>query len=124
MRSTIRRKRAVRKIWHIVVYGYAAKNSVSRAYLLKTQDIRWMAARQFFAKAGMLICRLSIAGIITYSCGTWAVRQAFIQRGYKAYGGEYIAAALVFCIAYIGLGSLQDHLHKRRAGRPEEGGQM
>lgn len=37
---------------------------------------------------------------VSYFASIWITRQAYAERGYKAYGGEYILILVVFLIAY------------------------
>ena len=44
------------------------------------------------------VAKLACAVLITYLFGLWATSWAFQQRGYVAYGGEYLLIFVFFCI--------------------------
>lgn len=44
------------------------------------------------------VAKLACAVLITYLFGQWAIAWAFQQRGYVAYGGEYLLIFVFFCI--------------------------
>lgn len=44
------------------------------------------------------VAKLTCAVLITYLFGLWATSWAFQQRGYVAYGGEYLLIFVFFCI--------------------------
>lgn len=66
-----------------------------------------MGINQLFIRFLLLVYRLCIAGAITYLCATWAIEFALLQRGYKAYGGEYFVIPIEFYTTYKVLGLLQ-----------------
>lgn len=56
--------------------------------------------KEVLKKGAMALCNMSGAGLITYLYLVKAIEQAYLQRGYEAYGGEYLMAPFVFCGSY------------------------
>lgn len=63
---------------------------------------------------------------VTFAIGKWAVCMAYLERGYKAVGGEYILIPMVCWAAWKSINYLFDTLEKleyernrkkRRSGR-------
>lgn len=50
--------------------------------------------------AMLMLVKLFFAFSASYFASVWATRQAYADRGYEAYGGEYILAIIVFLISY------------------------
>lgn len=51
-------------------------------------------------KAGMVLLELFYSAAATYFIGRGAVAFAYEERGYQAYGGEYLVIMLTFMISY------------------------
>lgn len=66
---------------------------VVKQRILKT---RWYPVLKFFGITGL-----------TYLYSVWAIRQAFIQRGYRAYGGEYLMIPIIFYGIYKVLDTIE-----------------
>lgn len=57
-----------------------------------------------FEKAVLFILKLFVAYSVSYFVSMWAIQEAYTERGYKAFGGEYILILTVFILAYKGIG--------------------
>lgn len=98
---------AVCKVWIIMECRCLAEDSKVRVYLSKVRKSKWQAARRFIKKAAPHVIRLFGAIALTYLYSVWSIEQAFIQRGYKAYGGEYLVIPFVFYGIYKVFGWIQ-----------------
>lgn len=74
-----------------------SEDSKVRIYL---SEVRGEAKETAFEKIMIIILQLFYSGTIAHAVGTWAIAAAYEQRGYKAYGGEYILIAMVFAVSY------------------------
>lgn len=83
---------------------YITEDSEVRIYLSKMQECRYSKIKRAYKKILDLIIKLFISVTVTIPFGTWAIRHAYIERGYVAYGGEYLFIMLVFFIIYKVLG--------------------
>lgn len=50
--------------------------------------------------------------IVTYAIGKWAFHLAYIERGYKAVGGEYLLILMVYWGAWKAINYLFDSLEE------------
>lgn len=57
-------------------------------------------SRKFLRKATIILGNVLGAALITYLYLEKAIEQAYLQRGYEAYGGEYLIVPFVFYGAY------------------------
>lgn len=57
-------------------------------------------SRKFLRKAAIILGNVLGAALITYLYLVKAVEHAYLQRGYEAYGGEYLIVPFVFYGAY------------------------
>ncbi len=64
------------------------------------------AQKKFFRKALILAFRFLTSTAITFPIAIWAIEYAYIERGYKAYGGEYLFIAMVFYLVSWAVGAL------------------
>lgn len=64
----------------------------------------WRKVRCFLKKAVMFTVRLSGAAALTYLYSMKAIESAFLQRGYAAYGGEYLMIPFAFYAIFKVLG--------------------
>lgn len=94
-------------VWIIMECQCLAEDSKVRVYLSKVRKSKWQAARRFIKKAAPHVIRLFGAIALTYLYSVWSIEQAFIQRGYKAYGGEYLVIPFVFYGIYKVFGWIQ-----------------
>lgn len=94
----------VRKMLLIVECEYLTEDSKVRLYLSQVQEIRNPAARIFQKKASLIAAKLILSMILTAPAAAWSIIYAFIERGYKDYGGEYLFILTVFGAVYWALG--------------------
>lgn len=94
----------IHRVWVVVEYQRATRESRSRIYLSKTWKLRKKKIRNLFAKVVSIIntheFTLVFATVFTGMYAVWSIDQAFIQRGYRAYGGEWFAIPFVFIGLY------------------------
>ena len=57
-------------------------------------------SRKFLRKAAIILVNVLGAILITYLYLIKAIEHAYLQRGYEAYGGEYLIVPFVFYGAY------------------------
>lgn len=62
----------------------------------------------FQKKAAVTIARLILSGALTAPFAAWSIIYAFLERGYRAYGGEYLFIIMVFLAVYWALGKFMD----------------
>lgn len=107
----------VRRVWIVVEYQCGTRNSISRMYLSGLWKIQKKKAGKFLQKAGVIMktSEFRILGtvLLTGIYSIWSIEQAFIQRGYRAWGGECLAIPLVFIGFYKILGWLSEELYTR-----------
>ncbi len=89
---------------------YITEDSEVRLYLLKKQKSGWPTVRRLLKrafgllkKASAFMLRLSGAAALTCLYAVNAIEHAYLQRGYEAYGGEYLVIPFVFYAAYKAL---------------------
>lgn len=51
--------------------------------------------------------------LVTYMAGKWAIRFAYLERGYEAVGGEYLFIPMVAWVAYKAISVFLDLLEDR-----------
>ena len=61
---------------------------------------RLAAARQFAGTVSRAMIRMLAAAGVTYIYAVWDIEQAYLKRGYQAYGGEYLVIPFVFYAAF------------------------
>lgn len=71
-------------------------------------------------KVIMLILKLLFSYSISCFVFQWAVRIAYIERGYKAYGGEYMLAVATFMITYFAINKLLNIFGGLRHGKERD----
>ena len=92
------------KMLLIVECEYISEDSKGRLYLSQVQEIRNPAARLFQKKASAIAAKLILSMILTAPVAAWSIIYAFIERGYRDYGGEYLFILTVFGAVYWALG--------------------
>lgn len=92
------------KVLLIVECEYISEDSKGRLYLSQVQEVRNPAVRMRSKKASVIAAKLILAGVLTVPFAAWSIIYAFLQRGYKAYGGEYLFIITVFLAVYWALG--------------------
>lgn len=98
------------KVLLIVECEYISEDSKGRLYLSQMQEIRNPAVRIFSKKASMIAAKLILSGTLTAPFAVWSIIYAFFERGYKAYGGEYLFIIMVFLAVYWALGKFITHI--------------
>ena len=103
-----REKRAhvhnMHKVLFVVECEYISENSRDRLYLSQVQKIRNPAARLFQKKAAVIAAKMILSAALTVPAASCAIIAAYIERGYMAYGGEYLFILMVFRAVYWALG--------------------
>ena len=87
-----------RKWWIVREHPCLTEDSKVKVYLFKQNQKPVMNG--LFRKAMRFTLRLLGAAIVTYLFAFWIIEKAFLERGYAAYGGEYILIAFVFFVIY------------------------
>lgn len=91
------------KMLLIVECEYISEYSEGRLYLSQVQEVRKPAVRMRSKKASVIAAKLILSGALTAPFAAWSVIYAFLERGYKAYGGEYLFIIMVFLAVYWAL---------------------
>lgn len=80
------------------------------------------AAKKCAKRASRVMLRMLAAAGVTYLYAIWAIEQAYLQRGYRAYGGEYLIIPMVFYMVFksIMLVEYFGHVVKQRMMSREE----
>ena len=94
----------VRRMLFVVECEYISENSRDRLYLSQVQKIRNPAARLFQKKAAVIAAKMILSAALTVPAASCAIIAAYIERGYMAYGGEYLFILMVFRAVYWALG--------------------
>ena len=92
------------KVLLVVECEYISENSKDRLYLSQVQEVRNPAVRMRSKNASVIAAKLILSGALTAPPAAWSVIYAFLERGYKAYGGEYLFIIMVFLAIYWALG--------------------
>lgn len=92
------------KVLLVVECEYISEDSKGRLYLSQVQEVRNPAVRMYSKKASVISAKLILSGVLTAPPAAWSVIYAFLERGYKAYGGEYLFIIMVFLAVYWALG--------------------
>ncbi len=102
-----REKRAhvhnMHKVLLLVECEYISEDSKGRLYLSQVQEVRNPAARMRSEKVSVITAKLILSGVMTAPFAAWSIIYAFLERGYKAYGGEYLFIIMVFLAVYWAL---------------------
>lgn len=79
-----------------------SKGRVRLPQLRKILEVKKIkkAFKRFFRKVMILAFKLLASAAITLPFAIWAIEDAYIERGYKAYGGEYLFIAMFFYLVY------------------------
>ena len=94
----------VRRMLFVVECEYISENSRDRIYLPLVKKIRTPAARLFQKKAAVIAAKMILSAALTVPAASCAIIAAYIERGYMAYGGEYLFILMVFRAVYWALG--------------------
>lgn len=96
--------RNMHKVLLLVECEYISEDSKGRLYLSQVQEVRNPAVRMRSKKASVIAAKLILSGALTAPPAAWSIIYAFLERGYKAYGGEYLFIIIVFLAVYWALG--------------------
>ena len=96
----------VYKVWLIMECEYITEDPKDGLYLPKVWKVRQQAVGQFIKKAIIFMARLSGTAALTYLYSVKAIESAFLDRGYVAYGGEYLMIPFVFYAVFKVLGGI------------------
>lgn len=84
------------EMWFVMEGQCATEDSKIWLYLSHMWKNKWPVVREFLKRAAIPVFRLLGTAGLTYLYLVWAIEQAFLERGYKAYGGEYLIVPFVF----------------------------
>lgn len=101
------------EMWFVMEYQCTEEDSKVWLYLSHVWEDKWPIIREFLKKSALPVFRLLGTVGLTYLYLVWAMEQAFIERGYKAYGGEYLMAPFVFYGLYRLLGEAAKMIRRR-----------
>lgn len=90
----------VYKVRLIVERKCIAEDSEVRLYLSPVWECAWIKAKRILQKAAGVTIKLLAATAITIPFGIYFVNLAYMERGYRAYGGEWLLIMLIFYAAY------------------------
>ncbi len=91
------------KVLFILECEYISEDSKGRLYLSQVQEVRNPAVRMRSKKASVIAAKLILSGALTAPLAAWSIIYAFLERGYKAYGGEYLFIIMAFLAVYWAL---------------------
>ena len=83
----------------------------------------------FRQKLARELAEAAYAIAVTFSIGCWAIHAAYLERGYRAIGGEYCLILITYLAAWKSIHCLfealeeldyERHCKKRRSGRTAE----
>lgn len=99
------RESKVYKVQLLVEREHPADNPKVRIYLSLVRESFWKDAVWSKIKGCCkwvihMIFRIFISLVITLPFGIWAINDAYLERGYLAYGGEYLFIIVVFLAVY------------------------
>ncbi len=107
----------VYEVWFIMECQCIEEDSSNWLFLSKVRKAWQTKAKRVLKKAAefmaMTGCRIAGSALLTGMYAVWSAEQAFFQRGYKAYGGEFLAIPFVFWWTYAGLGWIACLVHGR-----------
>jgi len=88
------------KVPIIVERKYVTEDSEVRIYLSQMRSEKKPPKKKIKDKIVALVLELFYTGTITYLVGDWAIGFAYKERGYFAYGSEYLLIVLTFLISF------------------------
>lgn len=80
-------------------HQYLTEDSKVRVYLSEVR-IQEEKRKTTFEKVILFGLELFYSFSVSYFAGEWAVNYAYMDRGYLAYGSEYLFTGLVFAISF------------------------
>lgn len=110
-------KAKVYEVWFIMECQCIEEDSSNCLFLSKVRKAWRTKIKRGLKKTAEFMtttgCRIAGSALLTGIYVAWSAEQAFLQRGYKAYGGEYLAIPFVFLWTYAGLGWIACLVHGR-----------
>lgn len=96
----------VSTMWIVLECECSAGDSKVRIYLSGLRESRWSKVKKACQKACIIVARILTAAALTFPIAIWSVRYAYLERGYRAYGGEWLLIIMVYLLCYKMLGFL------------------
>ena len=91
-------------------YQYLIEGSVTRIYLLAVREEKDITVKDS-------VIKIFFSYSVAYFVSLWAIKAAYEQREYEAYGGEYILILAAFVIAYETLSLFFKNFRKKKTWR-------
>jgi len=85
-----------------VEHQYLTEDSKVRIYLSEVRGEK-EERKTVFDKILKVILELFYSFSVSYFVGSWAIEYAYKERGYVAYGGEYLLIGMVFIISFLAI---------------------
>lgn len=92
------------KMWLVVECECGAEDPKIRLFLPEVHKSRWPKVKNACQKALITAVKLLAAAAITSPFALWSVRSAYLERGYQAYGGEWLLIILCWILCFKLLG--------------------
>lgn len=99
----------------LVEREHHTENPKVRIYLSPVRQSIWPKVKKICKWVIHMAIRIFISVIITFPFGVWSVRAAYLERGYVAYGGEYLFIAAIF-FAIFKISGLITRLKNNKGG--------
>lgn len=99
-------------------YQYLIEGSVTRIYLLAVREEKDITVKDsVLDRVVLLVIKIFFSYSVAYFVSLWAIKAAYEQREYEAYGGEYILILAAFVIAYETLSLFFKNFRKKKTWR-------
>ena len=92
------------RVWIVVECRRVPGRPGDRIRLARERRRRWAAARRLAGKASWVMLKTLAAAGVAYLYAVRAMEAAYLQRGYRAYGGECLVIPFVFYGAFKAIG--------------------
>lgn len=92
--------RKMREVRLDVEPKYITEDSEIRVYMSVVREGTWTKTKRILRKAVGVTIKLLSAAAITIPFGIYFVNLAYMERGYRAYGGEWLLIMLIFYATY------------------------
>lgn len=110
------------RVWIVVECRRVPGCPGERIRLARERRRRWAVARRLAGKASWVMLRVLAAAWVTYLYAAQAMEQAFLQRGYRAYGGECLVIPFVFYGTFKAIGLAERTVRAARQWTSERKG--
>lgn len=98
-------------------YQYWTEGSVTQIYLLAVREEKDITTKDsVLDRVVLLVIKIFFSYSVAYFVSLWAIKAAYEQRGYEAYGGEYILILAAFVIAYETLSLFFKNFRRKKHG--------